>query len=73
MPLEGPIELDMKGATQTWDGLRLYWERDPRAAAYEVVASDHQIFAEEVADAFAGRADFTSVTAFLAYSSATGS
>ena len=53
----------MQGATQTWDGLRIHWERDPRAAAYEIIASDHQIFSEELADALAGRADFTTVAA----------
>src|SRR2546422_600808 len=34
-----------------------------RAAAYEIIASDHQIFSEELADALAGRADFTTVAA----------
>ena len=63
MPLEGTLDLEMKGSTQTWDGLRLYWERAQGVAAYEVIASDHQIFNEEVADAFAGRADFTIVSA----------
>ena len=63
VPLDGSLDLAMKGSTQTWDGLRLYWERAPGAAAYEVIASDHQIFDEEVADAFAGRADFTIVAA----------
>jgi hypothetical protein len=29
----------MIGATQTWDGLRITWEREPRAAAYEVIVS----------------------------------
>jgi hypothetical protein len=53
----------MIGANQTWDGLRICWERDPRAAAYEVVASDHQISGEELKDALAGRADFTTAVA----------
>lgn len=53
----------MSGGTQTWDGLRIHWEREPRAAAYEIIASDHQIFGDEVADALAGKADFTSATA----------
>jgi hypothetical protein len=53
----------MQGATQTWDGLRIYWERDPRAAAYEIIASDHQIFGDELADALKGSADFTTATA----------
>ena len=53
----------MQGATQTWDGLRIFWDRDPRAAAYEIIASDHQLFGEELADALAGRADFTTATA----------
>src|SRR5205814_703829 len=58
-----PVDIRMQGATQTWDGLRIYWEREPRAAAYEVIASDHQIFGEELADALAGKADFTTATA----------
>ena len=49
----------MTGADQTWDGLRIYWERDPRAAAYEIVVSDHPIAADEVRDVLAGRGDFT--------------
>jgi len=53
----------MQGATQTWDGLRIYWDREPRAAAYEIIASDHQIFGDELADALAGKADFTTATA----------
>ncbi len=63
VPLEEQLDARMQGATQTWDGLRLYWERDPRAAAYEIVASDHQIFGDELADALAGRADFTTAVA----------
>src|SRR2546422_165501 len=63
LPLQDSLELRMQGATQTWDGLRIHWERDPRAAAYEIIASDHQIFSEELADALAGRADFTTVAA----------
>src|SRR5205823_4806887 len=50
VPLQDPVELRMQGATQTWDGLRIYWDREPRAAAYEIVASDHQIFGDELAD-----------------------
>jgi hypothetical protein len=61
--MQGSLELNMKGGTQTWDGLRLYWERASGAAAYEIVVSDHQIFDEEVGEAFAGRADFTTVVA----------
>jgi len=61
--LQQPLRLDMQGATQTWDGLRIFWERDPRAAAYEVIASDHPLRPEEVEDALAGRADFTTVVA----------
>jgi hypothetical protein len=53
----------MQGATQTWDGLRIYWDREPRAAAYEIIASDHQIFGDEGADALAGKADFTTAVA----------
>jgi hypothetical protein len=63
VPLSESLDLRMQGATQTWDGLRIVWERDPRAAAYEVIASDHQIFGEELADALAGRADFTTAVA----------
>lgn len=58
-----PIALRMQGATQTWDGLRVYWEREPRAAAYEVIASDHQLFGDELAEALAGKADFTTAAA----------
>lgn len=53
----------MSGATQTWDGLRIWWEREPRAAAYEVIVSDHQIFGDELKEALAGRADFTTAVA----------
>jgi hypothetical protein len=63
VPLAEPVDVRMQGATQTWDGLRIYWERDARAAAFEVIASDHQLFGDEVADALAGKADFTTVTA----------
>ena len=63
IPLEEELEVRMSGAGQTWDGLRIHWERDPRAAAYEVIASDHQIFGEELKDALAGRADFTTAVA----------
>src|SRR5207237_2016799 len=63
IPLADPIDVRMQGATQTWDGLRVFWEREPRAAAYEIIASDHQIFGDELADALAGRADFTTATA----------
>lgn len=61
--LEQALELHMQAATQTWDGLRIFWERDPRAAAYEVIASDHHLTGEEVAEALAGRGDFTTVVA----------
>jgi hypothetical protein len=64
IPLTEPLDLRMQGATQTWDGLRIYWDREPRAAAYEVIASDHQIFGDELADALAGKADFTTAAAF---------
>ena len=63
VPLEETIDIRMQGATQTWDGLRVYWDRDPRAAAYEVIASDHQIFGDELASALAGTADFTTAMA----------
>src|SRR5216683_2236980 len=63
IPLEHDLEVRMSGADQTWDGLRICWDRDPRAAAYEVIVSDHQIFAEELKDALAGRADFTTAVA----------
>jgi len=63
IPLEEDLDVRMSGAGQTWDGLRIHWERDPRAAAYEVIASDHQIFGEELKDALAGRADFTTAVA----------
>jgi hypothetical protein len=63
VPLADPVDIRMQGATQTWDGLRIYWEREPRAGAYEVIASDHQIFGDELADALAGKADFTTATA----------
>jgi len=63
IPLEQGLEARMSGADQTWDGLRISWDRDPRAAAYEVIVSDHQIFGEELKDALAGRADFTTAVA----------
>jgi hypothetical protein len=63
VPLLEPVDIRMQGATQTWDGLRVYWDREPRAAAYEIIASDHQIFGDELADALAGKADFTTATA----------
>jgi hypothetical protein len=63
IPLAEPLELRMHGATQTWDGLRIYWDREPRAAAYEIVASDHQLFGDELAEALAGTADFTTAVA----------
>ncbi len=62
-PLQEPLSFRMQGGTQSWDGLRLYWERAEGAAAYEIVISDHQLFGDELADAIAGRADFTSCTA----------
>jgi len=70
IPLEHDLEARMSGAGQTWDGLRICWERDPRAAAYEVIVSDHQIFGEELKDALAGRADFTTAVAVPASVSA---
>ncbi|MFN2547395.1 MAG: hypothetical protein ABR567_08190 [Myxococcales bacterium] len=66
VPLSEPIDIRMQGATQTWDGLRIYWDREPRAAAYEIIASDHQIFGDELADALAGKADFTTAAAVAA-------
>jgi hypothetical protein len=63
VPLAAPIDLRMQGATQTWDGLRIYWDRDPKAVAYEIVASDHQVFGDELADALAGTVDFTTASA----------
>jgi hypothetical protein len=63
VPLAEPLELRMQGATQTWDGLRIYWDREPRAAASEIVASDHQLFGDELAEALAGTADFTTAVA----------
>ena len=59
IPLAEDLELRMTGADQTWDGLRVYWDRDPRAAAVEIVVSDHPIALDEVRDVLAGRADFT--------------
>ena len=63
VPLQGSLELKMSGATQTWDGLRIHWQHDQSAEAYEIIASDHQLFGDEVADALAGKADFTSANA----------
>jgi hypothetical protein len=63
IPLEDTLEYRMKGGTQTWDGLRLYWERDFDASAYEIVIADHQLFDRELNEALAGRDDFTSCTA----------
>jgi hypothetical protein len=63
VPLNGPLDLRMQGATQTWDGLRIFWDRDPQAVAYELIASDHQIFGDELPAVLAGRADFTTATA----------
>ena len=62
-PLEESFDARMSGGTQTWDGLRIYWERAGGVAAYEVIVSDHQIFGDELADALAGKADFTSAVA----------
>ena len=59
VPLEEALDIRMQGATQTWDGLRIYWDLDPRAAASESIASDHQIFGDEIQGALAGKADFT--------------
>jgi hypothetical protein len=54
----------MSGGTQTWDGLRIYWERaGGPVAAYEIIVSDHQIFGDELPDALAGKADFTTAVA----------
>ena len=63
VPLAAPLDLRMQGATQTWDGLRIYWDRDPQAVAYEIVASDHQVFGDELADVLAGSVDFTTAAA----------
>jgi hypothetical protein len=63
VPLAAPVDLRMQGATQTWDGLRIYWDRDPQAVAYEIIASDHQVFGDELADALAGTVDFTTAAA----------
>ena len=63
IPLEQDLEVRMIGANQTWDGLRIWWEREPRAAAYEIIVSDHQIFGDEMKDALAGRADFITAVA----------
>ncbi|HYV65109.1 MAG TPA: hypothetical protein VE964_02635 [Myxococcales bacterium] len=63
VPLDHDLDLRMKGATQTWDGLRIVWEREPRAAAYEIIVSDHQIFSDELKEALAGGADFTTAVA----------
>ena len=62
-PLDERLEARLTGATQTWDGLRIHWERASGVAAFEVIASDHQIFEDELGDALAGRADFTTVVA----------
>ncbi len=59
--LEHELALQMQAANQTWDGLRVFWERDPGAEAYEVIVSDHELAGSEVAEAVAGRADFTTV------------
>jgi hypothetical protein len=64
VPLAGRLALKMVGGTQTWDGLRVTWDGSPRVAAWELIVSDHQLFDEEVADALAGRADFTTAAAF---------
>ncbi|MGZ6125386.1 MAG: hypothetical protein ACXWLR_10535 [Myxococcales bacterium] len=61
--LEQELQVRMQPATQTWDGLRIFWERDPRAAAYEVIASDRELSPEELREAIAGRGDFTTVAA----------
>jgi hypothetical protein len=64
VPLEETFAARMSGGTQTWDGLRIYWERAAGPlAAYEVLVSDHQLFGDELADALAGRADFTTAVA----------
>ena len=66
VPLEESFEARMQGGTQTWDGLRIYWERAGGTAAYEIIVSDHQIFGDELGDALAGKADFTSAVAVAA-------
>ena len=63
IPLEHELDLRMSGATQTWDGLRICWEHEPRAAAYEVVVSDHPIYGDELKEVLAGTADFTTAVA----------
>ena len=63
IPLEESFDARMQGGTQTWDGLRIYWERAGGAAAYEIIVSDHQIFGDELVDALAGKADFTAAVA----------
>lgn len=64
VPLEETFDARMSGGTQTWDGLRIHWERaGGPVAAYEVIVSDHQIFGDELPEALAGRADFTSAVA----------
>ena len=62
-PLDDRLEARMTGATQSWDGLRIHWQRVSGVAAFEVIASDHQVFAEELGDVLAGRADFTTAVA----------
>ena len=67
---EENLDLRTTGADQTWDGLRISWERDARAAAFEVIVSDHRISGEELKEALAGRADFTTAAAFPASATA---
>src|SRR5207237_10411369 len=42
---------------------RSYAERGPPAAACEIIARDHEICGDELADALAGKADFTTAIA----------
>jgi len=71
VPLEEEnLDLRLTGADQTWDGLRICWERDARAAAFEVIVSDHRISGDELKEALAGRADFTTAAAFPASATA---
>jgi hypothetical protein len=57
-PSEFPLArfgLEMVGANQTWDGLRIQWEAEGKeAAAYEVYASDHPLSPDEVGELIRG-------------------
>jgi hypothetical protein len=70
VPLEEELDVRMTGADQTWDGLRICWDRDVRAEAFEVIVSDHRISPDELKDALAGRADFTTAAALPASATA---